>query len=109
MGTIAKKRTEGLTEKGKFAPGNKLGRGGHDMAKRASQIRLMLLREFTPERQKKVCDKLIKQAESGDMVAIRELLDRTAGKPITPVEIDGHAAFVISPIIRENIVIEVQK
>jgi hypothetical protein len=99
----------GLAENGKFAPGNKLGKGGNNLAAHALKIRAMLFNAFTPERQKKVCNRLISMAEWGDIVAIKELLDRTAGKPTTSIEIDGQTSFVIAPIIRENIIIEEPK
>lgn len=65
---------------GKFAKGNKLGRG-NPLAGRAAKIRAILLKELKPADAKAIAAKLIAQAKGGDMQAIREILDRTIGKP----------------------------
>jgi hypothetical protein len=65
---------------GRFGPGNKLGKG-NPLAGRAAQIRAVLLRKLTPKAAGRIADKLIAQASDGDLAAIRELLDRTIGKP----------------------------
>lgn len=72
--------TDGKDSRGRFAAGNKLGRG-NPLAGRAAQIRAVLLRKLTPKQAEQIADKLISQAKSGDLAAIRELLDRTIGKP----------------------------
>jgi len=65
---------------GRFVAGNKFGRG-NPLAGRASRIRAVLLRKMSPAVAGRIADRLIAQAQTGDMVAIRELLDRTIGKP----------------------------
>lgn len=68
------------TPGGKFAKGNKLGRG-NPLAGRAARIRATLLKELKPADAKEIGAMLIVMAKAGDMAAIRELLDRTIGKP----------------------------
>lgn len=65
--------------RGRFAKGNHLG-VGNPLAGRAAKIRAFLLQELTDEDVKKIADRLIRMAVGGDIVAIRELLDRTVGK-----------------------------
>jgi hypothetical protein len=67
---------------GRFRTGNKLGRG-NPLAGRAARIRAILLKALTPTDAKAIAAKLIAQAKGGDLAAIRELLDRTIGKPAT--------------------------
>src|SRR4051812_23115097 len=74
--------------KGQFEPGNKLGRG-NPLAGRVAKIRGILLQRLTPEDAREIADALIRQAKGGDLAAIRELLDRTVGKPTVAVEISG--------------------
>jgi len=67
---------------GRFAPGNKLGRG-NPLAGCAARIRAELLKVLTPTKARKVAKALLERAEAGDLASIRELLDRTIGKPAT--------------------------
>lgn len=71
---------DGKDVEGRFAKGNKLGKG-NPLAGRAAKIRAVLLKKLTPTEAESIADVLIKQAKSGDLAAIRELLDRTIGKP----------------------------
>ncbi|HEY8665649.1 MAG TPA: hypothetical protein VIL86_03245 [Tepidisphaeraceae bacterium] len=75
--------TNGKDASGRFARGNKLGRG-NPLAGRAAKIRAVLLAKLTPAAVGEIADKLIAQAKTGDIAAIRELLDRTIGKPAQP-------------------------
>jgi hypothetical protein len=45
----------------------------------------MLLESVTPEDVRAVVAKLVDLAKSGDLAAVRELLDRLFGKPTTPI------------------------
>jgi hypothetical protein len=66
--------------RGRFAKGNKLGKG-NPLAGRAAKIRAILLESVTDSDARAIADKLISQSRDGDLAAIRELLDRTIGKP----------------------------
>jgi hypothetical protein len=70
----------GQDQRGRFAPGNKLGRG-NPMAGRAARIRAVLLRKLTPAAVGEIAEKLIAQAKAGDLAAVKELFDRTIGRP----------------------------
>ena len=70
----------GKDGKGRFAKGNKLGKG-NPLAGRAAKIRAMLLRAATKGDVKAIADKLVAGAKGGDLAFIREWLDRVIGKP----------------------------
>jgi hypothetical protein len=68
--------------RGRFLPGNRAARG-NPANRRAQLIRLDLLALMGPDRRKAVALKLAAMAEAGDLQAIKELLDRTIGRPTT--------------------------
>lgn len=65
---------------GRFTPGNPGGRG-NPFAKRVAALRSALLDAVTPDDIAAAARALIAKAKSGDVPAIRELLDRCIGKP----------------------------
>ena len=65
---------------GRFAPGWK-GGTGNPHAKQVGQLRSALMAAVTPKDMRAVAAKLIQMARDGDIRAIKELLDRTLGKP----------------------------
>ena len=67
---------------GKFVPGNP-GGPGNPLAKRVNQIRARILAQITREDLNEIIAKLIEQAKAGDIVAIKEVLDRCMGKSIS--------------------------
>jgi len=71
----------GRDAQGRFAAGNKLGKG-NPFAARVAKLRSELLKAVTPADIRGVVRKLITQAKSGDLPAIKELLDRVLGKPL---------------------------
>lgn len=80
----------GHTPAGKFAPGNKWAVGRRDgMQRRASRLRAALLRAVTVDDIREVIESLLAQAKAGDVVAIKELLDRTIGKSKSTHELVG--------------------
>ncbi len=74
----------GRDARGRFKAGN-AGGPGNPHSGQVSKLRAAMLEAVTPERLAKVVDALVRQAEAGNVAAIRELLDRTIGKPI-PME-----------------------
>jgi len=72
---------DGRNENGKFTKGNKFARG-NPLAQRVQKLRSALLQAVTPADIKAVVKVLLSQAKAGDIVACRELLDRTLGKSI---------------------------
>lgn len=71
---------DGKDGRGRFAPGNKLGKG-NPLAGRAAKIRAALLRASKPDDVREIVQKLIDGAKAGDLAFIREFFDRTIGKP----------------------------
>ena len=73
---------------GRFLPGF-AGGPGNPFARRVHQLRSALLKTVTPSDIEEVVRKLLSMAKEGDVTAIKELLDRTIGKPVTAVELSG--------------------
>lgn len=65
---------------GRFAPGNP-GGPGNPHAAHVGRLRSALLSAVGPEDLDAIARKLVKLARAGEMPAIRELLDRTLGRP----------------------------
>lgn len=66
---------------GRFRPGNRAGRG-NPHARRVARLRAEFLRSVSPEDVRVVVLALVTQAKQGNVAAVRELLDRTLGRPI---------------------------
>lgn len=64
---------------GKFQQGN-AGGPGNPHAKRVAQLRSILLSAVSEDDLREVVTMLVKKAKEGDMVAVRELLDRLVGR-----------------------------
>lgn len=75
----------GRQPSGRFAAGNRHGRG-NPMAQHVQRLRVELLEQVTPDDIAAIARKLIALAMSGDLGAIRELLNRTIGRPTECVE-----------------------
>lgn len=65
---------------GKFLPGNRAASGNPRNSK-AQRLRGVLIERLTVTRMQAVADALIREAEAGDLQAIRELLNRVCGRP----------------------------
>jgi len=74
----------GRDGRGKFAVGNPGGPGNPHFRK-VAKLRRAMFAAVTPDDIKAAVAKLVEKALEGDVVAIRELLDRCVGKPATPV------------------------
>src|SRR5207244_3224662 len=70
----------GRSAGGRFAKGNP-GGPGNPHAKHVAELRSALFEAVTPEHVKAVVASLLRQAERGDVPAIRELLQRLLGSP----------------------------
>lgn len=71
----------GRDGRGRFAPGNP-GGPGNPHASQVGALRAALLAAVTPEDLTAIVGKLVELAKGGDVRAIREVLDRTLGRPI---------------------------
>ncbi|MEX0774744.1 MAG: hypothetical protein WD042_03410 [Phycisphaeraceae bacterium] len=65
---------------GRFQPGWK-GGPGNPYAKKVAALRSALIGALAPKDMAAIVKALIAKAKEGDVPAIRELLDRTLGKP----------------------------
>lgn len=70
----------GRDGRGRFAPGNGGGPGNPHAAK-VARLRARMLDGVNPDDLGRVMAKLVELALSGNVPAIRELLDRTIGRP----------------------------
>lgn len=66
---------------GQFVKGNKASRGNPHAAK-VAKLRSAMLAAMTPDAVVRIIAELETLAESGDVQAIKEYLDRAVGKPI---------------------------
>ena len=66
--------------RGRFAKGNP-GGPGNPLAQRVGQLRAAMLTAVTTEDVRAVAEKLVELAKDGNVPAIRELFERTLGKP----------------------------
>lgn len=67
--------------RGRFTSGNKAGKG-NPYARRAGELRSALFDAVTPEDLRAMIKALIKKGKRGEIPAVRELLNRTLGKPV---------------------------
>ena len=75
--------THGNSDRGKdgrFRAGNRYGKG-NPLAGRAAKIRAVLLDKLSPEQAAVIADSLIDKAKKGNLAAVREIFDRTVGRP----------------------------
>src|SRR5258708_1902996 len=66
---------------GRFAPGNRAA-VGNPYATRIAKLRSALLGAVTDDDVRKVIKALVKEAKAGNIPAVKELFDRTLGKPV---------------------------
>lgn len=86
--------------KGRFVKGSG-GGPGNPYARRVARLRRELYRAVTPEDLRTVVRALVEKARSGDVAAIKELLDRTIGKarPIEDADEAGDQRRVIIKVV----------
>ena len=71
----------GRDGKGRFVAGNKEGRG-NPFARKVNKLRAALLQEVSEKNIRAILKNVVKQAEQGDLAAVKILLDRIFGPPI---------------------------
>lgn len=91
----------GRTVGGKFAKGYK-GGPGNPYAKRTAEYRKAMMEAVTPEDVRGAIRALVLAARDGDVVAIKELLDRTVGKVTQPVAGDADGTMPIKIVVVEG-------
>jgi hypothetical protein len=67
----------GHDEKGRFAPGNKLGKGGNTFAAQMNKFRAAVLRSIADESLVRVTEAVVRQAEDGNLKAAQLLFEIT--------------------------------
>lgn len=75
-----KKLDENFTPNGKFARGNKLGRGRNPKSVRTERLRVAMMASVSPEDIFEIMTEFIEAAKNGNISAAREVLDRAVGK-----------------------------
>jgi hypothetical protein len=80
--------TQTHQKNGKFAKGNKLGRGNPNN-KKTYELRKLWLGCYSDGDTAEVYAKLLELVRSGDVAAIKVWLEHGPGKPAQPVEVSG--------------------
>jgi hypothetical protein len=73
--------SDGRDGSGRFAAGNK-GGPGNPFARKVGQLRSALLETVTEDDMRAIAAKLVAMARGGNLPAIRELIERTLGRPV---------------------------
>jgi hypothetical protein len=96
---------DGRDANGRFTRGNP-GGPGNPHAKRVASLRRVLLDAITEDDMLAIAQLLVAKAREGDLIAIRELLDRTIGKPtktLDPDRIEADAAAIAAELQRSKL------
>ena len=88
---------------GRFAAGNKCARG-NPYAKQVQKLRSALLSAVKPSDVRAIMQKLIARAREGDIVAVKEVLDRCIGRPIEADLLDqlSHLEHIVDELEKSN-------
>ncbi len=73
--------SENRDTRGRFTQGNRLGRG-NPFASKVNKLRAALLEEVTEKNIRAILKNVVKQAEQGDLAAVKVVLDRVFGPPL---------------------------
>ena len=88
----------GRDGRGRFAPGWK-GDPGNPRAAQVARLRAEMLDAVTPDDMRAIVSRLVELAKKGDVRAIKEVLDRTLGKPQEPDFIERLEAIETAPAV----------
>jgi hypothetical protein len=80
----------GRANGGKFASGNRFGKGNPNN-RRAQEIRNAIIKAIEPSEMAQAARQLLQQAKGGDRQAFAELCDRIIGKPL-PMDVEERIA-----------------
>ena len=80
MNTPSANGSNGRGAGGRFAVGN-AGGPGNPHGRRVAQLRAVLLDAVSDDDLQAIVTKLVEMAKGGDLRAMKEVLDRTLGKP----------------------------
>lgn len=85
---------DGRGANGRFVKGWK-GGPGNPRLKAIESLRIAVRDSVTVEDLRAVMRMLVTKAKEGDMIAIRELLDRAVGRPQQSIDIEGVGPFTL--------------
>lgn len=88
----------GRDTRGRFLRGNRFARG-NPIARKMAILRTTLLEAVTEDDLRAVVAKLIERAKAGDIAAVKELLDRTLGRPSPGPPLDEQDATIFRAAI----------
>ncbi|MBL8964282.1 MAG: hypothetical protein JNK70_09440, partial [Phycisphaerae bacterium] len=66
--------------RGRFAAGNR-GGPGNPLAPQVAKLRAAMIGAVSPKDMRAITDKLVELARAGNVAAIKEVFERTLGKP----------------------------
>ena len=82
-GAKGDRNSQGQFEKGHGAPGP-----GNPYARHVARIRSLILEAVSDDDLKDIVQALVEKAKGGDVIAVRELLNRLVGRPTDAVDLD---------------------
>lgn len=90
-------------DRGRFAPGNR-GGPGNPYAVQTARLRAALLRKLDEACIEEAAKALMTGVRSGNIVAVRELLDRTIGRPVPTDVLDRVARLeeLLGQLVQEQ-------
>ncbi len=97
MGKTAIKRAAG----GRFAKGGAPKSPGNPIVRQTNQLRAELIRAVTVEDIRAIVKKLAEEATTATRAAIREVLDRTVGKPAVELHHEAVQIEVVFQVMGE--------
>lgn len=93
---------------GRFASGNRFGRG-NPHARQVADYQRAVREAVTDEDLRRITRKLVERAIAGDVVAAREVLDRVMGKAKVSIEVDDKRATDERTILQQiNVILDRQ-
>ena len=101
MTALTASASDSRDDQGRFRPGHSGNPGGRPASRSinaAIRERLEYVGDDGLSRAERIAALLVSMAEAGDLRAIREVLDRSEGKPTQAVHLNAHEEIVLNPI-----------
>lgn len=73
--------TAGRDVKGRFTPGNRIGKG-RPIGAKVEQLRRALIKSVGTDDIREIVSVLLTQAKNGDLAAVKIVFERTLGQPV---------------------------
>ena len=94
--------------RGRFQRGNKAAKG-NPHARHVGQLRSALLEAFTVEDMGAIARKLIESAKAGNVQAVKELLDRSVGRPDQAIHMVSEEATTVRVVLLDRTALPTHK